>query len=755
MLIQELGIDPGVELQQLHTAILHHEPSLSQTDTSISCRRETPNNLPANLASFIGRQEELDKIPALLQAVRLVTVTGAGGAGKSRLATEIAARQTSAFPDGVWIVELAALVDPQLIAPATSTVLGIREHPERGLFDLLVARLQPATALLVLDNCEHFVTDVAEFVQRLLDACPRLRILCTSRERLGITGEFVRPISGLRVPEPGSTNTSLLREVDAVRLFADRASAVQPGFELSDDTVIAIGEICQHLDGLPLAIELAAARINTYSATQIAVRLSDRFQLLTQGSRTALPRHRTLRAVVEWSYELLSGPERRIFDRLAVFAGGFTFEAADTICTDPVTGDDLSETLSHLVDKSLVMAEALATPEYRYRLLETLRAYGAERLQARDEASPLHVRHSAFFLSLAKVARLGLRGADQSVWLERLSTEHDNFRAALEYSLAQGDTETAAWIAASLYPFWDLRGHYTEGRRWLTGVLAADGVSERARIRVLLGATALAAIQGDTEQAIAACEEAEVLSREATDRAGLALALLYQGFMAIHADEHDRAAALLNESLESARIAEAAWEHGWALLFLSVLALARADFEQAWHISQQADAVLEPVGDQRSLAWNQAIRGVAAWGQGNINEASLELRSALRAFNTLGGLWGQSVTLLFSSLVLASQGRNNAVARVLGTSDTIRASAGVGMFPFVRRWRDRAIADTKAVLGPVIFQRERRAGQNSAHEVGVFQAIREFDKLATDPTVPSGVALADAPRQIRQPSDQG
>jgi predicted ATPase/DNA-binding SARP family transcriptional activator len=732
LLVDELGIDPSVELQQLRTAILRQDPALAPTETSLRWRHETPNNLPVQLTSFIGRDEEVTAIRELLNTVRLVTLTGVGGAGKSRLATEIAATLTNAYPSGIWIVEMVAITDPRLIAPTTASLLGVREHPERGLLDLLIAHLRPATTLVVLDNCEHLVEGVAEFARRLLDACPRLRLLCTSRERLGLTGEVLRPVSGLRVPKPETATASQIRGAGAVRLFTERAAAVQASFELSDATASAVAEICRRLDGLPLAIELAAARISTYSAAQIAARLGDRFRFLTRGSRVALPRHRTLRAVVDWSYELLDEPERRIFDRLSVFVGGFTFEAADAVCILADDVDDLPEMLARLVDKSLVTAEAIASPEYRYRMLETLRAYGMECLDARGETDQLRARHAAFFLSLAEAASPGLRSADQPVWLDRLSNEHGNLRAALDWSLTQGDTETAARIAGSLYPFWDLRGHYSEGRRWLTRVLAADGdISSRARTRALMGAATLAVIQGDVARAVAACEEAATLSRESNDGAGLAHALQYLGFIAIYADEQDMAAALLDEAIESARAAEAEWEHGWALFFSSTLALAREEFDRSAELSRQSEAVLKPVGDQEALAWILAIRGAAAWGQGNVEEASTALQNALRAFDRLSGLWGLSLAVLFAAFVMAAQGRDQACARLLAAAESLRASAGAGMLPFVQTWLENALADTASALGSETFDREWQAGHTLPRDVAVADALRQLDQHLT------------------------
>ncbi len=728
LLVEELGIDPGADLQRLRTAILRQEPALAPAETSPHRRHEVPNNLPVHLTSFIGRDEELAAVRESLSTARLVTLTGVGGAGKSRLATEVAATLLNVYPGGVWLVEMAALTDPRLIAPTTAGLLGVRENPERDLLQLLIAHLRPASTLIVLDNCEHLVEGVADFARRLLDACPQLRILCTSRERLGITGEVQHSLSGLRIPEPASASESQLRCADAVRLFAERAAAVQASFELSDTTISRVAEICQRLDGLPLAIELAAARISTYGVAQIAARLGDRFRLLTRGSRIALPRHRTLRAVVDWSYELLGEPERRVFDRLSVFVGGFTFEAADAVCGHPDDGSDLPEMLARLLDKSLVMAEAVASPEYRYRMLETLRAYGMERLDARGETDQLHARHAAFFRGLAEAAGLGLRGADQPVWLERLSKEHNNLRSALQWSIARGDTETAARMAGSLYPFWDLRGHYTEGRRWLTDVLTAGGdISETVRTRALMGVATLAIIQGDVEQAVAACEEATARSRAANDGAGLAHALQYLGLIAIYADELDQAAALLAQSIKSARAAEAPWEHGWALIFLAVLALAREELDRAAALSRESMAVLEPVGDLEAFGWAVAICGAAAWAQDNLKEASTALRTALQAFNRLSGLWGLSVALLVSAFVLVQQGRDHAGVRLLGAAESLRASAGVGMVPFIQTWLDTAVADTKAALGPETFHREWQAGHTLPREVAVAHALRQLE----------------------------
>ena len=380
VLDEHLGIEPGIELQRLHTAVLRQDPALELRSVSPGDRgREPPGNLPAQLTSFVGREPEVADVRRLLRDNRLVTLTGAGGVGKSRLGVEAAATLRTDTPGGTWLVELAALDRPGLVPHQVADTLGVCDQPGRRLPELLAERVGAASVLLVFDNCEHVIDEVSGLAQQLLGACARLRILATSRERLGITGEVLLPVSGLTVPEPGARGAPAIGGADAVRLLVERAASVQPGFVLRDDTAAALAQVCQRLDGLPLALELAAARVNAYGIEQIAARLDDRFALLTQGSRSALARHQTLRAMVDWSYGLLNEPERRLFDRLSVFVGGFALEA--------VEGEEEAavELLGRLVDKSLVVAEPAGAGAHRYRLLETLRAYAHERLAERGE----------------------------------------------------------------------------------------------------------------------------------------------------------------------------------------------------------------------------------------------------------------------------------------------------------------------------------------------------------------------------------
>jgi predicted ATPase/DNA-binding SARP family transcriptional activator len=630
-LVERLGVEPGSELRRLHAAILGQDRALELIPPVPD---EPPNNLPRQLATFIGRQWELAEIRELSRRGRLVTLVGVGGAGKSRLALEAATNSLLESPGGTWLVELAPLAQPGLVVQTLASLLAIREHPERPLIDLVAENLRTAQALLVLDNCEHLLDEVATLAHRLLQSCARLSILATSRERLGLTGELLRPVTGLGVPEPGADQASEVGDADASRLLVDRAATVCPGFRLDQSTAGAVAQICRRLDGLPLAIELAAARMNALQVDQIAARLDDRFRLLTQGERTALPRHQTLRAVVDWSYGLLSAAERRLFDRAAVFIGGFTLAAAEAVCAEPDEDEGAVPSLiSRLVDKSLILSEHTAGG--RYRMLETLRIYGLERLLEREEAPRVRDRHADYFLSLAEEAGEALRGPEQAAWLSRLEAEHGNFRAALQWSLERGAAETAARLAGSLYALWDLHGYYSEGRGWLAQVLADDQLPAGVRARALLGSATLAVIQGDLEQAAGACEEAAALCQQTSDAAGLAHALQYLGLGGIFADDLQSAAALLEESLSNARIAGNGWLEAWALIFLATAALARGAYGEAARLASACEVALLPVGDAECMAWALVAGAMANLSGGDHAGTVAPLREALRAFQNL------------------------------------------------------------------------------------------------------------------------
>ncbi|NRQ30273.1 AAA family ATPase [Nonomuraea sp. NN258] len=468
-LADELGIDPSPELAELRLAILRQRPELT------AGRRTNRTNLRAQLTSFVGREDDLARLAAAVGESRLVTVIGPGGAGKTRLAAEAAAQQQA--DGGVWLVELGGVTDPFDVASAVLRAIGTREvglleQTSHDVFRRLCEFFGAERALLVLDNCEHLVDAVAELVEGLLGACPELRVLATSRESLGVGGERLYPLTPLGLPEQAAGDPA---RYPAVRLFAERAAAVRPDFVLDGSNAATVAEICRRLDGLPLAIELAAARMRALSAEQIAAKLDDRFTLLTSGSRTALPRHRTLRAVIEWSWALLSEPERELAMRLAVFPGGVTLDA--------VVGD--VDVLAGLVDKSLV--ERVGE---RYRMLETIRSYAVERLAETGREAAERAAHARYFLRLTADCDAALRTADQLTVLARLSAEHDNVLAALRFAVDGGDLDLGAGIVASMFWFWHLRGAQTERLHWTRAVLALPGEPSpelRAVVLVLRG----------------------------------------------------------------------------------------------------------------------------------------------------------------------------------------------------------------------------------------------------------------------------
>jgi len=450
-LSRALGTEPAASSRALREEITagRFPPTEGQFLTSSS---EGPpdagkHNLPAPRSSFVGRETELRNVKRDLAMTRLLTLTGVGGCGKTRLALEMARELVGAYPDGVWLVELAALSEGALVAQALASVLGMQEQPDRSLTDALVDFLRTKRALLVLDNCEHLVDAVARLADVLLDSCHHLRVLATSRESLNVEGELSWLVPSLSAPSLlQSPKVEELAGYESVRLFVERARHRNPAFSLTPENSHAVARICGRLDGIPLAIELAAARVGL-SVEQIATRLDDSLRLLSAGSRTASPRQRTLRGTLDWSYELLSMPEQSLFCRLSVFAGGWTLQAAEVVGAGDTQHGDVVDLLSRLVDKSLVVAETTGIGGARYRMLEPIRQYAQEKLEESGEAEEVRSQHASFFLALAEEAEPGLRGPEDAEWLERLEAEHDNMRAALSWALERGQTELGLRLA--------------------------------------------------------------------------------------------------------------------------------------------------------------------------------------------------------------------------------------------------------------------------------------------------------------------
>jgi predicted ATPase/DNA-binding SARP family transcriptional activator len=486
LLSEDLGVDPSAELQATHLAVLRGElPGPRATSPHRQAGR-------AQLTSFIGRDADLRALEAQLTENRLVTLVGPGGAGKTRLANETADVVAERFPGGVWVAALAPLDEPRDLAQSVAGVLGLRERTlstgttsARDAMSRISDAFAGAPTLLVLDNCEHLIEAAADLADELLQRCPQLHVLATSREPLGIVGEVLVPVLPLDRPDAGSTPDDAVKTA-AVRLFADRAASVQPGFVVDGSNVDAVAEICRRLDGLPLAIELAAARLRTMGVAQVAARLDDRFLLLTGGSRTALPRHRTLRAVVSWSWDLLDDAERLLAERLAVFSGGVTPESAFAVA-GLGTPHEVLDLLSALVDKSLL--QLVDADEPRYRMLETIREFGVERLAEREELGAARRAHATYFRDLGEEADGHVRTGEQLPWIRHLRAERDNCSAALRFAIDTGDADTAYRLCASLLSFWTMQGSHEEALAWTMAVaeLPPDGADLVARAVVLAG----------------------------------------------------------------------------------------------------------------------------------------------------------------------------------------------------------------------------------------------------------------------------
>ena len=731
LLSERLGVDPGAALQRMHGAILRQDPALDAPPPSPSGTPPDapPNNMPEQATAFIGREWELAEVRALLHTARLVTLVGVSGAGKSRLALEAATRGRHDFPDGAWLVDLETLKEPGLVIHAVADTLGVREHPERRLPDDVVEYLRAAQMLLILDGCDELLDEVADLCRLLLPSCGRLSILTTGRRPLNIAAERVRPLPGLPVPPADATTIDAVEAADACRLLVQRAAAVDPGFRLEPLNAAAVARICRRVDGLPLAIELAAAGVHAMDVNQLAGRLDDRFRELGAAGAAALPSERTLEFAFNATYEQLAVRERALFDRLAVFVGGFTIEAAEHVCSWP---DDDTVTVAPLVDRLLDQGLLLddSTPRgQRYRMLETIRGYALTHID-RSEGQHLRQAHAAYFVSITEPAAQTLRWPEQQAWQQRLELEHSNIRSALQWSIQHGLADTAVRLAGSVYPFWDLlHGHYSEDRRWLTHALNVPGaVPPAARARALLGATSLAVIQGDLEHSAVVGQEAVALFRQAGDPAGLAHAMQYLGLGAIFAGELERATALFEESLTKSQQAGDPWLVGWALTFLAATALAGGQHERAVMLAVEGEKTARTDGDPECVPWAQLVNVMASCLAGDRTAAAALLREAVVALRDFGAHWGLSIGLFLSAQWAGARGDLPRMAALLGASEALRTSVGAIELPFIASWLRDDVARTRAALGEDAFTNAWQAGQSLPLIAAVAEALRNVEE---------------------------
>lgn len=728
---------------------------------------------------LLGRDPDVAALTALLQRaeVRLVTLTGPGGVGKTRLGLQVAAALATAFADGVVCVPLAAIVEPALMAATIAQELGLKESSSRPVADHLMEYLAAKRLLLVLDNLEQ-VRDAAPLVADLLTACQGLTMLVTSRARLRVRGEHEVVVPPLALPPPASAldPTSLSRYA-AVALFLARAQEIKADVALTDETAAAVVEICRRLDGLPLAIELAAAWIKLFTPQALLGRLERPLTLLTGGARDLPARQRTLRDTLAWSYDLLDLQEQMLFRRLGVFVGGWTLEAAEAICTTggDFTGDVLAG-IASLVDASVLRQEeppARADPEGepRFGMLETIRAYALEQLAAHEEAAALHQAHATYFLALAEEAEPQLAGAAQAAWLGCLAREHDNLRAALRWSLESGAVEPGVRLAGALWRFWWVHGHLSEGRRWLAEVLALAGQGHDAAVvaKALYGAAELACRQGDYARALALGEQSLQLYRKAQDRRGIAAVLNVMGIVANDQGAYERAAALHEESLAVRQELGDQWGIAGSLNNLGAVAQQQGAYDRAATFYEQSLALRRALGDHWGLAIALNNLGLVARRQGAYDRALALHEEGLAVTQTLGNRWGIAASLLHLAetafaqgayahaadrhreslrigralgdkhlvaynmeglaAAVAAQGQTAHAARLYAAATTLREAIGAPLAPTERSGYEHAVAALRGVLGDDAFAAAWAAGQALSLEEVIAEDVGPTDGI--------------------------
>jgi predicted ATPase/DNA-binding winged helix-turn-helix (wHTH) protein len=671
------------------------------------------HNLPAEITSFVGRRKELVDLHGLLASTRLLSLTGAGGVGKTRLAIRLAYDVVDEFRDGAWLVDLAPLSVPDLMAQTIATSVGIREGPLRSARDSLLENLRDRKLLLVLDTCEHLVSSCAELVDALLRAAPALRIIATSREALGVSGESIYRVPSLSLPgELASISVDALGDSESTQLFIERARAVDASFQPTQGSARAIATICRRLDGIPLAIELAAARVVLLSPEQIAARLQDRFRLLTGGARTAVARQRTLEATVDWSYQLLSDSERQLLSRLSVFPAAWTLEAAESVCGgDGIGVNDILDLLSRLASKSLVVVDGDFFGERRYCFLETVREYARERLFQAAASDLLRDRHFEFFLNEFRAVLPILRHHDQLHCLRRLRMEQENVRAALEWSLTSPALAGKGLeLAAALFWFWTKRGLFEEGKFWLERALAvAPEAPGSVRARALIGLAHMYHFQGHSFEAV--ISEALSLGRQGNDAWVVSFALFMQALAALEHGDYETATTCSLEAREAANISGELVQHGGPLLILGNIAVLTGDHDRAQDLYDESIEVHRIDGDIWGLGILLSVAAGLRIIRGDFEGARTQAAEAMSFCQQLEDPRGIAWSIEVFAALLAAGDDAARAARLWGASDRLLETVGGSLSQEIRWIRARYIDPVKTCLGDESFNSTRAEGR--------------------------------------------
>jgi predicted ATPase/DNA-binding CsgD family transcriptional regulator len=702
-----------------------------------------PGNLPVELSSFVGRSGELLEIRRLLALTHTVTLTGPGGIGKSRLALHAAHRLGPYFPDGIWTANLADVDDADRVPDALAHALRVYERPDGVVEDALLAHLHERRLLLVLDDCDGLLTACRDVVSSIVSRCAGVRVLCTSRQRLGIPGETLVAVSPLRLPGDGQALSAALADVEALALLVERARAVAPGFALTDENVAAASDICRRLDGLPLPIELAAVRLASLTPADLLERLDDRFRLLVAEGGQLAPRHRTLRETVEWSHELLGEEERILWRRCSVFAGSFDIEAAEAVCSgDGLEREVVLAVMGRLVDRSILTMEQGGGHRGRYRLLETLRLYGAERLVEAGEETTLRRLHAAWYAGLAWAGDSPWWGTDdQAEMIEALDVEWANVEAVFDFCAGSDEPEVGLRLAAELWPYWFVRGRYRAGRRHLEPLLELLPAATVTRARGLFAFGYLAQATGDHDEARRYFDEARTLALEIGRERELAFALIGLGLVDLRLGELKRALELLVPAREAMLRLDDRQGMSFCCYFLATALATGGHLRDALATAEEGLASSEPRGDIFGAANLSGVAGTVAWLLGDAEAAEGRLRTAVRLQGRLGHRWGLALSLEGLAWIAASAGRLHRASMLLGAAASLREQLGIGLVPYWQAHHDTCEALVRTGLAPAREQacrEEGRAFHRRGHELAL--ALEEGDA----PDRPEAVAVGGA-----------